>query len=616
MRQQHIQDITTAFEAKRRALAAEFAAANASAPQSEGERVARLASRLLSGCPAARAGRVHDRARIETLQNEPMPRPRRAAAPAPAGWGRAPHTSIPQLLRALTSVAGRSQPETLVRLLELLTLELASPDRFDAHHTPAFLRDRAAQLGGVETVLGLLDGTSASPAVSASASHALAALVDGSPRIATVAVTNGALPGLVRLVELAGASNQGAAACVEGAAAGCGALGSIAAAGDGCIAAVCASGAPAAAVRAIAAATDCPDVSRGYLWGEACGLLARVCHVPEGARAVVQAGGVPCLCRVLDERPERPTVLAALEVLTVIAEAAKQRAGMGRRTAQPYHNSGAPMVAEALAGTAPRDPSQGGSERRSDQGVAFGHTSAEAALRQQWAGQHVSVAKTDLVPPPGSVFSDQIRRILESLPPMTAAKALQPVRRELESRMGLAPGSLLAEQAEIDRGIRRAKEAKAAAGVASEHRTAHRTLAADAEAEAAAAMAADASLAQLARTALRRDGVGGCLVRTLKTVVTGTARHDWRGVCATCAALEALLSPNGALGDHDSRRALVSEGLLGALALAVGSAPHGEVSNDFDDLPDRFTSKGGASTNVVCRASRLMSLLSPDGLDG
>jgi hypothetical protein len=215
-----------------------------------------------------------------------------------------------------------------------------------------------------------------------------------------------------------------------------------------------------------------------------------------------------------------------------------------------------------------------------------------------------------------SVFFDQIDRVLRSLPPMTAAKALQPVRRELESRMGLAPGSLLPEQAQIDRGIRRAKEAAAAtAAVGSEPRAAWRSMAAEAEAEAAAAMAADASLAQLAGSALRQGGVGGCLVRTLTATVTrdATARLDWHVVCAICALLEALLFPNGALGDHGSRHALVSEGVLGALALAVRSAPHGEVSNDFDDLPDRFAFKKGASTNVVCRASRLLSLLNPDG---
>jgi hypothetical protein len=503
-----------------------------------------------------------------------------------------------------------------VRLLELLTLELSSPDGFDAHHTPAFLRDRAAELGGVETLLGLLNA--GSPDVAANASCALAALVDGRPRIAAAAVAGGALPGLVRLVERAAASDERAAACVEGTAGGCRALRSIAAAGEGFGAAVCAAGAPVAAVGALAAATNSPSVSRAGICGEACGLLAQVCRVPGGARAAVQAGAVNSVCRVLDGRPERPTLLAALEVLTVIAGAAKLRAGVGRRAAPPP--SHAPTVAEALGGAALQAPYPGGSERQPSQGAAAGllkETSAEGGLRPQQAGQRVPDATTASQPVP--VFPDgMIGRILASLPPMTAAKAVHPVRRELESRMGLAPGSLLAEQAEIDRGIRRAKEAaadKSAPGGAAEHQTARRTLAAEAEGEAAVAAAADASLAQLACIALRRDGVGGCVVRSLQAAVTGTAsaRHDWRLLCAICAALEALLSPNGALGDLDSRRALVSQGVLGALALAVGSAPHGEVSNDFDDLPDRFTSNAGASANVVCRASRLISLLTPDG---
>ena len=38
-----------------------------------------------------------------------------------------------------------------------------------------------------------------------------------------------------------------------------------------------------------------------------------------------------------------------------------------------------------------------------------------------------------------------------------------------------------------------------------------------------------------------------------------------------------------------------------------------QVSNDRDDLPDRFGASSGASANVVCRAARVLSLLSPDG---
>eukprot|EP00967_Tisochrysis_lutea_P076623 scaffold103755_cov34-Tisochrysis_lutea.AAC.4 len=527
-------------------------------------------------------------------------------------------TSMPQLVQALGSTWARKQPPSvLARLLDLLAAKLSAPDGFGPQSTLAFVRKQATELGALEAVTSLLLANRTSAAVCMGASRALSSLVEGSQPNASRVIELGVLTDLVSFIQ----------AEVEVARWTCRALASMAGAGDACAREICASGAIATAVRTIP--DDVGAVGMSCTLSEAvCRLLAEVCHIQEGVLAVVRAGGVGSMCRVLDmKQSHRATQMAALRVLESVAVAAKQRRGKGGKARVP--SVSAPTMAALIAGSAPTvraDAPLREVRQNANAPTAFGanastvlRAAGEATLQKQWEAQRVTIAPDVVVQSEDrSFYGETIAAILESLPPMTVAKAWTPVRKELESRMRLAPGSLLSEQAEIEREIRRVKEAKVEqrrGDTPLKERVPVTTLLSEAEARAASAISREVSLADEASSAVQRSEMGVCLLRTLNSAITASSmsRHDSRHLCAICACLEAVLAPNGALASESHRHDLIMQGAIVVLSRLMESAPHGELSNDFDGLPDRFETNCGASTNVIYRATRILSLLSPDG---
>jgi len=286
-RQQRIEHITTAFEAKRRALAAEFAATTAFTATSSEEHTSRAAAAALTGRPASQSARRWSRTegRFVLVQQDPAV-PQHLPSKPPART----HASIPRLVETLHSVMGRSDADSFAHLLDLLAAAVASPVGFGPGQCAC---GQATDLGALDSVLTILDTHRAHAGVAASASRALGSLVEGSQRNAAAVVAAGALSNLVALVRNGGAD----------AASGCTALANIAAASASCNAGVCAAGAAAAASNAVSGTAT--TAAAGLVLHAACGLFGVLCRTPEGVDAVVR--GAPAGMEPLRLNSPTPT---------------------------------------------------------------------------------------------------------------------------------------------------------------------------------------------------------------------------------------------------------------------------------------------------------------------